>query len=153
MSTQRDITEDLPPGVRVILERLSRFKTDPEHLDLEGVSDCVEALFREIGSEDVGEITADAVSRGLLSQAQGNKIIEVSMWCGQTEGKQLSATIERWLEEGADPIKVELALAQAVFPFSTQTTMAGRLLPIAKRFPHLATLINEMIERRRSQGV
>src|SRR5437868_5617885 len=100
MSTQRHITGDLPPGVKAIVAKLSRFKTDPEHLDLQGFSDCVEALFQEIGSEDVGEITAGAVSRGLLSQAQGNKIIEVSMWCGQTEGKQLSATIEMWLEEG-----------------------------------------------------
>jgi hypothetical protein len=153
MSTQRHITGDLPPGVKAIVEKLSRFKTDPGHLDLQGVSDCVEALFQEIGSEDVGEITADAVSRGLLSQAQGNKIIEVSMWCGRTEGKQLSATIERWLEDGIAPVKIELGLAQSVFPFSTQTRMVVVLSPIAKRFPHLAPQINKMIERRRAQGV
>ena len=153
MSTQQDFTADLPPGVSAIVGTLSHFKTDPEHLVLQGISDCVEALFQEIGSEDVGEVIASAVSHGLLSQAQGNKVIEVSMWCGQTNGKELSDTIERWLEEGANPIKIELALAQDTFPFSTQTKMADVLTSIAKRYPQFASTINGMIERRRAQGV
>lgn len=153
MNTPQDFTSDLPPGVRAIVGELSRFKVDPEHLDLQRISDFIEALFQEIGSEDIGDVIAHAVSHRLLSQAQGNKVIEVAMWCGQTNGQQLSATIERWLEEGASTIKIELALAQGTFPFSTQTKMADVLTAIAKRHAQFAPTINGMIERRRAQEV
>ncbi len=143
----------LLPGVKSIVDKLSRFKTDPDQLDLEGISDSIEALFREIGSEDPGEIIAYAVSRGLLTQEQGNKVLQVAMWSGQTNGKELNVTLEKWLEEGTNPIKIELALAPSVFPFSTQTKMADVLTSIARRFPHLAPPIHEMIKRREAQGV
>jgi hypothetical protein len=141
------------PGVKSIVDKLSRFKTDPDQLDLEGISDSIEALFLEIGSEDPGNIIADAVSCGTLTQAQGNKILEVAMWSGQTNGKELNVTLEKWLEEGTDPIKIELALAPSVFPFSTQEKMANVLTSIAQRFPHLAPPIHEIIKRREAQGV
>lgn len=153
MSTRRNIAADLSPGVESIMEQLSHFDVDSDSLDLQGISDYVEALFHEMGSEDVGEITATAVSRGILSQVQGNKVVEVAMWCGQTEGKELSATIEGWLEEGSDPVKIELALGQSVFPFASQARMEEVLPPIATRFPQFAPEIKSMIERRLIQGV
>lgn len=153
MNTPQDFTSDLPPGVRAIVGELSRFNVDPEHLDLQRISDLIETLFQEIGSEDIGSVIEHAVSHGLLSQAQGNKVIDVAMWCGQTNGRHLSATIERWLEEGASTTKIELALAQGTFPFSTQAKMADVLTEIAKRHPHFAPTIDAMIERRRAQGV
>ncbi len=142
-----------PVGAKAVLEELSRLDVNPESLDLQRISDLIEALFQEIESEDIGELIAYAVSQGLLTQAQGNKVIEVAMWCGQSNGQQLGETIERWLEEGANSIKIELALAQSTFPFSTQAKMAEVLAAIIKRYPQFAPAMNGLIVRRKAQGV
>jgi hypothetical protein len=153
MKNQQEFKESLNPKVRTILDKMSHFEVDEEHLDLQGISDYIEALFQELNTEDLGDLVADAVTYKVFSQKQGNKFLNVSVWGGQTNGAELHTTLEKWLEQGNDPVRIELALAQSTFPFLTKEKMSDVLRIIAKRYPQFANTVNEMIDRREAQGV
>jgi hypothetical protein len=110
-------------------------------------------LFQKLGSEDIGNIVANAVTSGILSLEQGYKFLGISMWGGSTNGAQLHSTLEKWLEEGNDPIRIGLALSQGIFPFSDIKKMNKVLSEITNRHPQFSNIINEKIKRREIQGV
>lgn len=153
MNNQQDFKASLNPKVRTILDKMSHFEVDKELLDLQGISDYVEALFQELNTEDLGDLIADAVTYKVFSQKQGNKFLDVSVWGGQTNGAELHTTLEKWLEQGNDPVRIELALAQSTFPFLSKEKMSNVLQMIARKYPQFAQTIDEMIKRREIQGV
>ena len=143
------------PEVRALVEKMAQLRFGPHGAttDVEGISDCLEALFAKLGTEDVGELVASAIASGLLTQAQGGASLVIAAWSGRTNGGQLRPTIERWLEEGQDPIRVGLALAQDTFPFSDLERMTQVLSRIASRHPQYAAACRGLIARRQQQGV
>lgn len=153
MSIERPEPAEIPARARAVLDRLSSLKVDPEHLDVGTISDTIEELFSELGTEDVGDVIADSVTQGLLSQEQANKALEIAIWSGETNGLELSNTIERWLLTGDDPVRIAIALTQPIFPFATLEAMRSVLSKVAARWPQFAEPLNAMIERRREQGV
>ena len=136
-----------------ILSQMALFEVDDDRLDIEGISELIEALFQKLGSEDVGNIVANAVNSRIFSLEQGRKFLEISMWSGSTNGAQLNSTLEMWLEEGNDPVRIDLALHQGIFPFSDKEKMSGFFSKIKNRYPQFSDFINEKIKRRDIQGV
>ncbi len=121
--------------------------------DPTAASDALEALFTEIGSEDIGELLIGAVERGWLSEAQARWLVGVAMWSGTTEGSQLHATLERWLDEAPDSLRVGLALESGVFHFREHTQMTHVLTRVMQHYPQYTARCRQLIEQRRQQGV
>lgn len=141
--------------VQALIAELAQYPIAPDGSakNLEEISSHLELLFIELGTEDIGEVVADAVHRGLLTQQQGGAYLNIAVWSGRTNGAQLQPTIERWLEEGKDPTRVGLALAQGTFPFIDSKAMSRILLRIASGYPEFAPIIYRTIDNRRRQDV
>jgi hypothetical protein len=116
------------------------------------MSDLLGELFKLLKTEDIGELVAKAVEDDLLTQAQGGEILGIAVWSGETNGAELQLTIERWLEEAKNPIRVGLALSLGIFPFISGAQMNEVLQRVADRFPQYAQQCRDMIRRRSAQG-
>lgn len=136
------------------IELLSRIAgrpgADPDHLD--AASEALDRLFAALGTEDVGELLAQAVERGALSEDQAAYALGVAPWCGGTNGAELQPRLERWLEEAADPLRIGLALAQPTFPFRDAGRMAEVLRTVTARHPQFSARCGELIASRAAQG-
>jgi hypothetical protein len=142
------------PAVRAVITKMSHLPIDPhgEKTDVVGISDLLVELFTVLNSEDVGEVVASAVEEGIFTQEQGGEILGISVWSGETNGADLQPTVERWLEEPNSPIRVGLALAQGIFPFSSAEHMNEVLLRVSSRFPQYSAVCSEIVRRRHEQG-
>lgn len=138
--------------INQILQQLSEFDMKKDDIDLQSISDLIELLFIKNDNEDLGDLISDSVSKGLLTLEQGAMILNISRWCGNTNGSQLTQTLEDWLEKGIDLIKIKLALAQDIFLFTSNEKMKYSLLKILELFPELENHIKEKIEKRKSLG-
>lgn len=153
------MTAELPdplsnPAVRAIIEKMARYPFNPTgaNADMHAIADNIEDLFREVGTEDVGEVMAAAVEQGLISPAQGGQFLEIATWGGNTNGAHLQPTIERWLEEAKDPLRIGLALAQPTFPFRSLDRMTTVLSGVGEAHPQYIARVRQLIDRRRQQG-
>jgi hypothetical protein len=144
---------NLPVNLKNLLSKLYQFQVDGEPYDVVSISDCIEAIYKELNTEDIGELIADAVHDKLITQAQGEAFLNVSVWSGCTNGSQLHITIEKWLEEANDLVRIQLALAQGTYPFNSLEKMTKILLSIVDHYPQFSEKINGMIGRRKIQGV
>lgn len=146
---------ELSDRVRALLRRFAVLSLRPEGglSDLDAAGLLVEELFEVIGHEDLGEIAAAAVEAGDLPFVHGVELLGISMWSGHTNGAELSATLERWLDESRDETRAGLALEQSIFPFKDAATMECVLSALQRKFPGLADRCNELIGQRRNQGV
>lgn len=150
----------LVPEVREILKSLKSLKSlarpsvDPDQAGapLEAISAQMEELFRLRGHEDVGEWLVDAVHEGFLHAAQAEQALSIGTWSGATNGADLQPTLERWLVDGDDPLKVRLALSIGVYPFEEEEEMARVLTRIAVRRPAFAEKCQAMIGSRRDRS-
>lgn len=141
------------PNLKRLLSKLYQFQVDGESYDVVSISDCIEEIFKELNTEDIGDLIADAVHDKLITQAQGEAFLNVSVWSGCTNGGHLQIAIEKWLEQANDPVRIQLALAQGAFPFRSLETMAEKLLLIEDHYPQFSVKINEIIQSRQAQGV
>ena len=154
IGTELWIAYEPPPKeaskVRASIEQLAHHVPGPD-ADLTATSGCIEELFRELGHEDIGEPIAEAVERGILTQDQGRWFVGVAVWSGQTNGADLRPTLERWLEEARDSLRIGLALDQDIFPFRSLGEMTRVLTPIMTRHPQHAERCRQLIENRGKQ--
>lgn|GEM_PF-3686692 len=143
------------PAILAVVAEMARAPFDPLGIDTDVVrmSDLLERLFAQMGTEDVGELIAGAIDGDLLMPAQGRQFLGIAIWSGQTNGAQLQPTLERWLEEASDSVRVDLALAQSIFPFSSLEHMTAVLLRVGERYPAYLARCNQIVERRRQQRV
>jgi len=120
--------------------------------DLDAASDALEALYEALGTEDVGEPLAEAVRDGRLTPERGRALLDVVPWTGRSNGAALQPTLERWLAEANDPLRVELALGQSTFPFASLKDMQRHLREVARRMPRFRSRCEALIDRRQRQG-
>jgi hypothetical protein len=143
------------PEVRRIVEKMAALNFDPGHdsYQIEDISMLMEELFVLQGREDVGELLVEAVREGILSPSQAELALGIGTWSGATNGADLQPTMERWLEEAEDHLKVQLSLSIGVYPFREAGKMASVLARVAARMPAFAEVCGRLVEsrRRRSQ--
>lgn len=152
--TQFNKDQQTENAIKAVITKMSHLPIDPHgnKTDVVGISDLLVELFNLLKSEDVGEVVASAVESGLLTQEQGGEILGIAVWSGETNGAALQPTVERWLEEANSPIRVGLALAQGIFPFSNAVRMSEVLQRVSSRFPQYASISREMVRKRQEQG-
>lgn len=140
-------------AIKTVITKMSQMPIDPHgnKTDVVGISDLLVELFNLLKSEDVGEVVAGAVESGLLTQEQGCEILGIAVWSGETNGADLQPTIERWLEEANSSIRIGLALAQGIFPFSNAVRMSEVLERVSSCFPQYASICHEMVRKRQEQ--
>lgn len=142
----------MKPRVRAIIERLAHH-VPSDDADVAATSDCIGELFREHGNEDIGEIIAEAIEHKVLTAEQGRWFLGVATWSGETNGADLQPTIERWLEEAQDSLRIGLSIGQCVFPFRSLAEMTRVLARVISRHPQHAARCRQLIEQRQKQGV
>jgi hypothetical protein len=142
-------------AVRAIVEEIGRLVAGHERVtvDLDGIPRSIDDLFEALQSEDIGEPVARAVEEGLLTQVQAGDLLNIALWSGESNGAELRPTIERWLEEASDPIRVGVALEHETYPFRTLEAMFAVLSRVSGLYPQYAARIGQLIEERRQQNV
>jgi hypothetical protein len=79
------------------------------------------------------------------------KLFDLLAWQTNDNGSAMTRTIERWLVEGTDFRKVQIALNLDVYPFPDEKEMFRVLPLVAGAFPQVAGRCEEMINARRSR--
>lgn len=142
------------PEVRSILESMAVLNFDASHdgYQIGDISMLMEKLFALQGREDVGELLVEAVREGILSPSQTELALGIGTWSGATNGADLQPTVERWLEEANDHLKIRLSLSIGVYPFKTAEKMESVLAKVVDRMPAFAEECGRMIASRRSRS-
>jgi hypothetical protein len=112
------------------------------------LSDAIEAVFREYGTEDISALIEHLVRAKKLSVEEGSNILRVAVWSGSENGSSLLRTLDNWLREATDPIRVSLAINQDVYPFHDPVEMRRVLTRICEAYPEFAARCRNLIESR-----
>lgn len=84
-----------------------------------------------------------------LPQLRGALVIGIATWSGSENGASMQETLERWLVEGDDEIKVGLSLEGSdVLPFRDPATARAVLEAVASRMPEHADRCRRLIAAR-----
>jgi hypothetical protein len=116
--------------------------------NLTKLSDAVEAVFEDYGTEDISTIIEMLVREKKITVEEGSNILRVAIWSGCENGSNLLRSLDEWLREGSDAIRVSLAINQEVYPFIDRNEMYSVLTKIAKEFPVHAMRCQSLIESR-----
>jgi hypothetical protein len=132
------------------IETLTRQILDPSKpgYDVTALSDSIEAVFREYGTEDIATLIEQLVRQNKLSVDEGSNILRVAVWSGSENGSSLLRTLDNWLREGNDPTKVALAINQDVYPFHDPVEMRRVLTRICETYPEHAARCRSLMESR-----
>ncbi|WP_222723626.1 hypothetical protein, partial [Streptomyces sp. MS191] len=110
--------------------------------------EAVEELIAAHGSDDVGDLVADAVAAGRIDRERGAALLNVAAWSGTDNGTALGRTLTGWLRAGDDAVRVHLALHHETFPFPTRGEMLARLPGLANRFAEHRALVERSLAGR-----
>lgn len=101
-----------------------------------GESNLAERLYQEIPSDCPWEIVAD--------------LFAILVWSLSDPGSSsLIDTTNRWLSQGDDLRKIQIALNIDIHPFAEQATMVDVLSRVASRYPDVAPRCRELITSRK----
>lgn len=112
-----------------------------------------ELIIRLLRSYPDDEALADHLWADLPANAAVHDIADLlSLWSWRAEdnGARILRTAERWIEEGRDSKKIEVALNLDAFPFLDDEVRVVRLVKIAAKFPQLAPRCQRIIDQSRA---
>lgn len=116
--------------------------------DIVPASAAIDELFSLLKSEDISTTIEDALRSGSLTMEQGVATLQIAVWSGSENGASLMRSLERWLSEANDPLRVALALDQEAYPFISREEMSRALRRIALTYPQFADRCRYLIESR-----
>ncbi|MFE2362582.1 hypothetical protein [Streptomyces virginiae] len=115
---------------------------------LEQVIDRVDDLLDAHDADDVAEIVAGAVDAGQASVEQAIVFLNVAVWSGTDKGASTKATLDGWVRQADDAVRLGIALHHECYPLPTRAEMDARLSEIALRFPeHRAVCERHIADR------
>ncbi|MGW4510044.1 hypothetical protein ACWENO_35935 [Streptomyces sp. NPDC004436] len=97
--------------------------------------DRVDDLIDAYGADDVAEIVAEAVEAGQASVEQAIVFLNVAAWSGTDNGASMKSTLDEWVREADDAVRLGIALHHECYPLPTRAEMIAKLAEIARRFP------------------
>ncbi|MER6488605.1 hypothetical protein ABT264_34285 [Streptomyces virginiae] len=99
-------------------------------------------------ADDVAEIVAGAVDAGQASVEQAIVFLNVAVWSETDKGASTKATLDGWVRQADDAVRLGIALHHECYPLPTRAEMDARLSEIALRFPeHRAVCERHIADR------
>ncbi|MGF1428649.1 hypothetical protein [Kitasatospora sp. LaBMicrA B282] len=121
-----------------------------EEIDFpEEVFDAVEEMITANGSDDIAPIIAAAVAAGRIPPVRAADVLDIASWSGTDNGAAMQRTLDDWLRQADDPVRVYLALHTEVYPLPTAAEMRAVLTVVAARHPEYRAVCERMIASRR----
>ncbi|MEV0404804.1 hypothetical protein [Actinoallomurus sp. NPDC050550] len=114
----------------------------------DGLCAAIENLMVVLGSEDIADLVADAVVAGRTSLDDADIYLGVAAWSGTENGASMQRTLESWLRDGEDVVRVHLALHSECYPFRDANEMVSVLSDLAQRLPQFRERYAELIASR-----
>lgn len=106
--------------------------------------DVMSTIFNELGHEDAADLLADAVHAGRLTREQAAEALNYGNWAGELQPiRTCSPTLDRWVLEGDDPVRVFVALRHETYRLDAGIQWLNVLTDLKKRWPELASLCDE----------
>lgn len=109
---------------------------------------AIENLMVVLGSEDIADLVADAVAAGRASLDDAEEYLGVAVWSGAENGASMLRTLESWLRDSDDVVRIHLALHSECYPFRDPEEMVAVLSDVAQRFPQFQERCAELIATR-----
>jgi hypothetical protein len=106
---------------------------------------AVDHLMLMLGSEDIADVVADAVAAGRTSLDHAEIYLGVATWSGIEKGASMQHTLDSWLRDGDDVIRIHLALHSEYYPLGGAAEMVAVLTDVAERFPQFQQRCAELI--------
>lgn len=106
-------------------------------------------LLRYCGEGDhlVSSLWAD-LPEGSLREDVAD-LLGLLVWRTNDNGAAIMRTLERWIRECSDELKIWVAVHQEAYPFIAHADRINHLVEVAKRFPSLAPRCEAMIAQTR----
>ncbi|MFD9517596.1 hypothetical protein [Streptomyces sp. NPDC059979] len=110
------------PSWKRALERLCAVQVSQEDdADFpDELFDAVDDLIDCWGADDVAEIVAEAVYAGRATVEQGIVFLNVAVWSGTDNGASMKHTLDAWVREAQDLVRLKMALHHECYPLPTR---------------------------------
>ncbi|RON43512.1 hypothetical protein BK666_20790 [Pseudomonas frederiksbergensis] len=111
---------------------------------------AVQAVLTEFGELDLADRLfaniPDSIPFTLVS-----KLFNLLAWQTDDNGSAMTRAIERWLVEGTNLRKVQIALNLDVYPFSDEREMYRVLSRVAEAYPQVSEKCQQLISSRQNR--
>lgn len=111
--------------------------------------DAARAIVIEWGEQDLADRLFVDIP-GSVPFRRVSHLFDFLAWQTDDNGAAMTRTVERWLVEGRDIRKVQIALNLEVYPFPDAQEMYRVLTQTAKTFPQLAERCEQLIGDRQT---
>lgn len=121
--------------------------SEPEYTE---AFSAAHAVVVEFGEENLADrLFADIPDS--ISFRQVARLFDFLAWQTDDNGSAMTRTVERWLVEGTDLRKIQIALNLEVYPFADEREMYRVLSEVAVSHPPVASRCQLLISSRKSR--
>lgn len=111
---------------------------------------AVHAVVVEFGEENLADrLFADIPDS--IPFMQVAQLFDFLAWQTNDNGSAMTRTVERWLVEGTDLRKIQIALSLDVYPFPDEHEMYRVLSDVAVSLPEMAGTCQQLISSRQNR--
>ena len=137
--------------MRQVVERalsvIAAESSEPEYTE---AFSAVRAVVVEFGEENLADrLFADIPDS--IAFMQVARLFDFLAWQTDDNGSAMTRTVERWLIEGTNLRKIQIALNLDVYPFPDEHEMYRVLSYVAVSFPQMADRCQQLISTRKSR--
>ncbi|EUB84920.1 hypothetical protein [Pseudomonas sp. GM30] len=120
--------------------------SEPEYTE---AFSAARAVVLEFGEENLADrLFADIPDS--ISFMQVARLFDFLAWQTEDNGSAMTRSIERWLVEGTNLRKVQIALNLEIYPFPDEREMYRVLSDVAASLPEMADKCQQIISSRKS---
>lgn len=137
--------------MRQVVERalsvIAAESSEPEYTE---AFSAVRAVVVKFGEENLADrLFADIPDS--IAFMQVARLFDFLAWQTDDNGSAMTRTVERWLIEGTNLRKIQIALNLDVYPFPDEHEMYRVLSDVAVSFPQLVDRCQQLISSRKSR--
>lgn len=134
---------------QVVERALNVIATESSEPEYTEAFSAARAVVLEFGEENLADrLSADIPDS--ISFMQVARLFDFLAWQTEDNGSAMTRAIERWLVEGTNLRKVQIALNLDVYPFLDEREMDRVLSDVAVSLPEMADRCQQIISSRKS---
>ena len=134
---------------QVVERALNVIATESSEPEYTEAFSAARAVVLEFGEENLADrLFADIPDS--ISYMQVARLFDFLAWQTEDNGSAMTRAIERWLVEGTNLRKVQIALNLDVYPFLDEREMDRVLSDVAVSLPEMADRCQQIISSRKS---
>lgn len=129
------------------LNVIEKESLEPEYTE---AFDAVRAVVIELGEHNLADLLFADISDS-VSVLQVSRLFDFLAWQTDDNGSAMTRTVERWLIEGTNLRKIQIALNLGVYPFPDALDMRRALSDVAVSHPQVADKCQQLIASRQGR--